>query len=68
LPVLQLFSGNSGFYVSGILGDVCPVLAWAHTELSMLLKQVYCCPVVPTVQLRQEEFGTNYRVASLLCV
>jgi len=48
--------------VSGILGCVYPVLAlaWAHTELSMLLKQVYGCPVVPTAVCAPSrgEFGT----------
>jgi len=47
-----------------------PVLAWAHTELSMLLKQVYGCPVVPTAVCAPSRgsLELNYRVVSLLGV
>jgi hypothetical protein len=53
--------------VSGILGGMYPVLAWAHTELSMLLKHVYGCPVVPTAMCSKQGGVWNLITELLPC-
>jgi len=53
--------------VPGILGGMYPVLAWAHTELSMLLKHVYGCPVVPTAMCSKQGGVWNLITELLPC-